>query len=293
MMLSFVRCLCVSWLSLLASAGLMVGGGLCASQAQTAPAADGAASANGIRSGTRAFDVVSIRLHQSDSQWMITGDADSYKAMGQPFVWLILSAYLPPAYWSRDRVVGAPEWVLNDKYDFVGKLAPEDVAAWQQSYKGIFAPNEMLQELLQTTLADRCKLAVHRVPAEASGFALVVGKRGPKLKEAQPDEVVPSHALHIPDDSMMVPIMSHDNPVLTYFHTSMTGLAAQIQQAYGRPVLDQTGLTGRYDFMIERMSLEQDPSVALDVGSLGLMLKPIKLPTFAIVIDHIERPSEN
>ena len=189
--------------------------------------------------------------------------------------------------------MGAPDWVWSDKYDFVGKVAPEDAAAWQKANNGILSPNPMLQEMLQKSLAERCKLVVHRVPTEAAGFALVLGKHGAKLKEAQPDEVVPSTALHIPEDGMMVPIMSHDNPVMTYFHTSMASLAAEISQAWGRPVLNQTELMGKYDFTILKVSNDQDPSEALDVGSLGLVLKPVKLPTEATVIDHIERPSAN
>jgi len=73
----------------------------------------------------------------------------------------------------------------------------------------------------------------------------------------------------------------------------------------GHPVQDRTGLTGKYDFVLKRidMSEEQDGRVSLDaipapndiwdMGALGLKVEPIKIPAETIVIDHIERPSEN
>ena len=291
MMLSF-RTLVGNWLRLCVAAAMMACG-LWASRAQTVLAPRDVASLDESLGKTRAFDVVSIRPSPVHGVSMARIEADGYQSLGMPLTVVISSAYWSITYSSRDFLIGAPDWVWHDKYDFVGKVAPEDVVAWQNANKGLAEPNEMLKERLQAALAERCKLVLHRVPAETTGFVLVLGKHGAKLKEAQPDEVIPSTALHISDDGMMIPIMSPDNPVLTFFHTSMASLAKEISHVWGRPVSDETGLTGKYDFMVPKVVNDPDPSVALDVGSIGLMLKPVKVPTFAIVVDHIERPSEN
>jgi uncharacterized protein (TIGR03435 family) len=70
------------------------------------------------------------------------------------------------------------------------------------------------------------------------------------------------------------------------------------------PVLDQTGLTGKYDFELQRNSVRApegaelpagppDPSLVWDLKTLGLKTVPIKIKTETLVIDHIDRPSDN
>lgn len=155
--------------------------------------------------------------------------------------------------------------------------------------------NPMLQAMLQNALGDRCKLVVHRVPAQVDGYALVVAKHGPNRKnlvESQPDDAIPDRAIKIAFDGRMVPIYSHDNPVLHFFQTSMAAFALHIS-GFGAPVEDKTGLTGKYRFDLARLGTEGIPSSDWDLAPLGLKLIPAKIPTENIVIDHIERPSPN
>jgi uncharacterized protein (TIGR03435 family) len=255
--------------------------------AAVAPAKASTAAAN-------AFDVVTIRPSKPGDKGILGVGPDQYQALGVPLGVTILTAYYPVAIGSKDRILGAPDWVWTDPYNIVAKVAPADVARWQkQPPWDLMAPDVMLQGMLQAMLAQQCKLVVHRIPGEISGYALVVGKRGPQLKMANPGETVPANAQVIPGDGRMVPITSRDNPVITFFQTSMASLAAHISRAYGTLVVDRTGLSGKFDFTLTRLNLVPNPSTALDVSELGLELQPIKIPTENLVVDHIERPAEN
>ena len=241
-----------------------------------------------------AFEVVSIRPAKSGDTWQLTINADEYRARGLPLGHTILIAYFPRSLQKRERLPGAPAWVWNDRFDIVAKVAPEDLKEWKNSQR-LGSANPMLQAMLQTALADRCGLRVHRVPATAAGYALELANRGPNrklLSPATPGEAIPDTALKMPEDGRMIPFQSPDNPVLRFYATSMTSLAA-ILSGWGVPVEDRTGLTGKYDFGLTRVSNTGDPSVDLDVASLGLKLIAIKIPTENIVIDHIEHPSPN
>jgi uncharacterized protein (TIGR03435 family) len=192
----------------------------------------------------------------------------------------------------------------SEKYDIEAKVAPVDVAEWQRQ-SNFKQQKVMLQAMLQTMLAERCKLVVHRIPAEISGYALVVGKDGPKFKETKPDETIPS-GIPLPDGGVLVGAARDGKLENSFYGASMAELANHLNGVSpGHPVQDRTGLTGKYDFVLKRidMSEEQDGRVSLDaipapnniwdMGALGLKVEPIKIPAETIVIDHIERPSEN
>jgi len=98
---------------------------------------------------------------------------------------------------------------------------------------------------------------------------------------------------------VIVPYVRGTNPRVTFCRISMAEFAAYLSQSAGLPVIDQTGLSGLYDFSISKLeptgNSSQDPSppTIWDISELGLKLKAIKFPLETIVIDHIERPSEN
>jgi uncharacterized protein (TIGR03435 family) len=266
-------------------------------QAANAP---GTTSINGdaaIRADL-AFDVVSIRpSNAGPNQWQmhVTPGGDQFSAIGMPLGATILMAYFPFRMGSRDRIVGAPGWIWDDKYDFVGKIGEADLPAWQKfAQHGFMVRNPMLQTMLQNALADRCKLAVHRVPTEIDGYALVVANHGPNRKnliESKPDDAIPDRAIKIALGARMVPIYSRENPVLHFYQTSMAALA--LQMSGSTPIEDRTGLPGNYNFDLARLGSDGNPLSDWDLAPLGLKLIPVKVPTENIVIDHIERPSPN
>ena len=246
-----------------------------------------------------AFEFVSILpSNAGDRDWQLVADpnGNEYRALGMPLAYTILFAYFPRALQRKERLLGTPDWVWNNKFDFVAKVAPEDIAAWHNSLeRGLGAPNPMLEAMLQSALTDRCKLAFHRIPAKVKGLALVVGNPGPnpeRLVKAGPYETVPDNAQEIPDNGRVVPVTSPDVPVLHFYKTTMKSLVAFLSKS-GKLVEDRTGLTGIYDFALPRLSRDGDPSVDWDVGVLGLRFESIEAQTENIVIDQIERPSPN
>jgi len=251
-----------------------------------------------------AFEVVSIHPSKPGSPWgSVQILPDGLRANGVGLWQSLAMAYFPMKLYSPDRILGEPVWT-KDQYDIEAKVAPADVAEWQKQ-----APqNLMLQAMLQQMLAERCKLAVHRIPAEIPGYALIVAKSGPKLKETPPGEVFPAGFMRDPDGGVVVGHRPGEKMQVAYYGVSMESLASHLSGlSFQHPVLDQTGLTGKYDFVLEYRSMDPDaeergavahpddvdPLANWNVQALGLKLQLIKIPTETIVIDHIERPSEN
>jgi uncharacterized protein (TIGR03435 family) len=258
-----------------------------------APAKDG----NAMRADL-AFDVVSIRPdHSGPEHWhvRVVPGGDQYEAFGTPLGQTILMAYFPYSMGSRDHLVGAPDWVWNDRYDFVGKVGEADLPDWRTfSERGFMVPNPMLQSMLQHALADRLKLTVHRVPVQIDGYALVVAKHETRnLAESRPDDAIPDLAQKLPLDARMVPILSSNDPVVHFYQTSMAAFALQLSLMGLTPVVDRTGLGGRYRFDLMRLGTEGIQSSDWNLAPLGLRLVPTKIPSYRVVIDHVERPSPN
>lgn len=177
--------------------------------------------------------------------------------------------------------------------------------------------------MMQTLLADRFKLKVHFETRQLPIYALAVAKGGPKLAAAKE---LPSVAER--DDRQRadaVPSLSVENLRKGVFvqyqgqEAEMTAKEATLDQLVqwlagyseigGRTVINQTGLTGMYDFTLrwtrERLTMPTQQSVTLSSEreapalftslpeQLGLRLISTKGPVEVLVIDHIERPSEN
>jgi bla regulator protein blaR1 len=147
----------------------------------------------------------------------------------------------------------------------------------------------------QSLLADRFKLKVHFETREMPVFALMVAKGGAKLNPAKSEASSRISTLGNEQGREMTAI----GVTLEQFVHSplLTG------QAGGRPVVDQSGLKGAFDFTL-KWTPDQS-AAATDVGSdapsfftaireqLGLQMVPSKAPVEVIIIDHIEQPSAN
>jgi uncharacterized protein (TIGR03435 family) len=254
----------------------------------------------------REFDVASIKPNNSGymgGAWGVS--RNEYRAKNTPLSRIILQAYLGQMAPSEERLKGAPSWVMNQGYDITAKVDDATAESWKDMRQA--QQVAMAAPMLRTMLEDRCKLVVHTVPTEVDGYALVVGKNGMKMKEAQPGEPVPARHATFEGGWMMVPL-SHDPDAkqsVTYLQITMAQLTAYIGMG-GKPIVDQTGLAGKYDFELpvlytppppgaESAAPEPPPDVAhmFDWKAIGLEMKPIKVPALNVVIDHIEQPSAN
>jgi uncharacterized protein (TIGR03435 family) len=225
---------------------------------------------------------------------------------------LIQLAYnLPMA--ADSRVVGGPDWVNTDVYDVLAKPDAATFASMQKLNDALRRRQQQLME--QRLLADRLGLRVHFEMKDLPSFALTVGKGGAKLKPAD-DSATPRRAA--PGDPGSAPPSETPRPGLTVrpkgsgFEmiakgVTMDGFLRALTprpELGGRTVADYSGIAGRYDF-----TLDWGPDQAIAIGGaddsdepplftaieqqLGLKLVQSKAPAEVIVIDHIERPSEN
>jgi bla regulator protein BlaR1 len=266
-----------------------------------------------VRAQERAvkFEVVSIHRGDSGPMRMVTWGPtpNGYHISNAPLVSVILEAYLEvPKMNFRlpdDRVKGAPAWVMDDSYVIEAQADEATIAAMKG--KARWEQINMEAPLLRAMLQDRFKLSAHTVSADVPGYALVVSKRGIKMKEVQPGEPLPAGGMSVGGSWKMYPLWTPDRKVsgTRYAQITMSELATLLSNQGSKPVIDQTGLTGRYDFDLltavdsadENGDAASNPKADVahkyDWSALGLEMKPMKSPVMTVVVDHIERPSEN
>jgi uncharacterized protein (TIGR03435 family) len=185
---------------------------------------------------------------------------------------------LRAAYDLSEPQTTGPDWLDSDRYDLAAK-SPQGV------------PDSELMPMLQALLKERFHLAFHREVKEMPVFDMVVAKGGLKIWLFDPARPVPKPPLPAHVTSAMVA----SNGVVT-----MPQLAIQLTYSAGRPVLDKTGLEGRYGYFLfyTTLSAQSDDATA---GSgppdffaaveqqLGLRLEPKKESIEILVVDHAER----
>ena len=209
-----------------------------------------------------------------------------------PMTILIEQAYnLPP---DSKRVMGGPDWLRQDiQYEIQAKIEDSLFAAMQKMTPA--QQQEQVALMKQSLLADRFKMRVHFETRELPVYALVVAKGGPKLTPAKDGEPTQLGMLS----------NGQGNEMVATAVTLDQFVHAPFLKPGGRMVVDETGLKGAYDFTLksgpEQITASQGGQEGGDAPSLftaiqeqlGLRLIPSKAPLEVIVIDHIEKPSEN
>lgn len=233
-----------------------------------------------------AFDVVSIKRNTSGDNRGDMGyrPGGRYVAVNTPVHLFIGLAY--PVQGSQ--IVGAPDWFYSDPYDINARmLGDPDPAQREALWRSLFAERMKLQAHIETREQDVYALAVARADGRASA----------SLKQVDMDCDAPGAP---PQCTSM------GRTGVATQGMSMPALARLIQPTTGRIVVDRTRLSGTYAFSLTfsptRPNAPVDPArPGNDLPSiftalpeqLGLKLESTRAPVEVLVIDHIERPTED
>jgi uncharacterized protein (TIGR03435 family) len=245
---------------------------------------------------TPIFDVASIRLHSSSdplTNRFQLGRGGKFTASNCSLRVLTTWAFDV----LQSQVAGAPGWFASDGWDIAAA-------------SGRDAQSDEIRMMVQRLLEDRFRLRYHWETKEAPVYDLVVTKAGrlhenlvrgdcPAVVSAAPD----ARAGAFPDAPCGALMNS---PGHTQGNKLTAGeLAGSLSFFLNRPVLDKTGLTGKYDVELrwtpERILLQPStlpdgapPSIFTAIQEqLGLKLESGKGPVRLLVIEHLERPSDN
>jgi uncharacterized protein (TIGR03435 family) len=231
------------------------------------------------QSKPQAFEVASVKAHQGP----LTRIAD-FRASGPRLSLEGYSAYLLilEAYGVKNYQVSLASSNLPayDYYDIAAKAEGDG-----------FPTRGEFREMLKTLLTDRFRLKIHREMREAPVYQLTVDKNGPRLKPASTDGECASRIGPVHPEER--------NYRYQFTNCTLTPLVDTLQA--DRPILDKTGLTGRYDitmlatpdFKLRNSSEPGDISPLDAVRELGLKVESKKDNIEVIVVDHVEKPSQN
>jgi bla regulator protein blaR1 len=274
--------------------------------------------------GKMSFEVASIRLSKPGTftppNFPLSND-DAYSPTGGVFTAdFPLEVYLEFAYKFRPSadqrkvmLEHLPKWVATDYFTIHARAAGNPT-------------KDQMRLMVQSLLADRFKLAIHFETKQVPALALTLikpGKLGPKLiPHDQGPPCDPSATLQAPgansshafppicDVQMLHPIANH--MIETGSRNATLAVMAASFSALGRldrPVIDRTGLSGRFDFTLQWTPEPGSPLGGRDAPApaeeqtttflealkeqLGMKLEPTIAPIDILVVDHVEPPSEN
>jgi uncharacterized protein (TIGR03435 family) len=224
----------------------------------------------------------------------------------------------------HDLLSGGPGWIKSDQF-VIQAIIPEGTPSY--TIKQLFSGNApKLQMMIQTLLADRFKLALHREIRDLPVYALTISTGGPKLAPFEEGSCDPSprsapprpgeKRTCIPGGGRKIPA---DNTrfEFTADGASIDAFTNQLSFFLSRPVINRTGMTGVFSIHLEFAIDEATPELARQVGLLGavpgaapsapagpsifkaiqeqagLRLESTRGPVEVLVIDHVERPTDN
>jgi len=309
------------------------------------------AAASCVFAQTPAFEVATIKPAPPITQQAVMSGkmkiGESIDGARADYGYVNIEFLLTKAYAVKAYQVSGPAWIQSERYDIVAKL-PEG------------ATKEQIPDMLKALLADRFKIQIHHETKDHGVYALVVGKNGLKMKESEPekpavegekDEKVPaggfvmgqgsSQARIAPggDGRSMTVKSAQGNMAMTMVDGNMHMAASQMSipsfielltRFVDKPVVDETGLKGKYDMAIDMSmadmaniarsaginvpgmgagggrggsgvgaadAVASDPSggtIFQSVQAMGLKLEPKKVAVDLIVVDKGEKvPTEN
>lgn len=269
--------------------------------------AGGAASSQTAMTDDLRFEVASVKPAQSASgRFTMNGGPGTSDPGRVTYTNIMLRRILLNAYEARNYQIVGPDWLDTLRFDIIAKV-PEGTT------------KDQFQAMLRNLSITRFQMTVHRESKELPIYALIAAKNGPKIKAIADD--APSTGKPSEDQLAVIqsaegkygfPALSLRAPGLvietkggrarlTAKEVPMTKLADLLSAQVGRPVVDMTGLTGNYSFILyftpegPNSTDSSEPNIfgALQ-EQLGLRLQARKGPVELLVIDHAEKiPTEN
>ncbi len=192
-------------------------------------------------------------------------------------------------------IEGGPDWVHSEGFEIDARADGH--------------PNFTMMQgpMMQTLLEDRFKLKIHRETRQGPVYELTLGKGAPKLKPFRAGNCIPVQPGHaspvLADGQRYCRGMANTRGGVDMEGGYLTGLVALLGMVVDRPVIDKTGIPGQFEIHLQ-FSMENPAAPGSTVpdlpdlfqavqDQLGLKLVPAKGPVDVLVIDHIERPTEN
>ncbi len=250
-------------------------------------------AAQAVETALSAFEVATIKPADPDGKGRFIRMQSAHTLEVKNYT---VNGLIAAAYDLNPRMIsGGPKWLESDRYDIVA-LSPGDLR-----------PNHDEQmAMLRKLLADRFRFGFHREKKEFSIYKLTLAKGGPKFAQSTSPADEASNVT-----STLYPAASGgiDHAMMPAHNVTMQEFASVLQRAIlDRPVADNTGLLGRYDFNLEWTPDDTQFGGQLPAGvpdtnkpgliaameeQLGLRIQPAKGLVDVLVVEKIDRPSAN
>lgn len=276
---------------------------------------------------TLAFDVASVRQSKETASKsnvpLGPGNVSApshgiFSAKNFPLITYLVFAYKLTDYQQKSIESAAPDWLVSDRYSIEARTEKLDVT------------KDEFRLMMRSLLAERFKLAVHYEKRQKSVFALRMikdGVLGPKIQSHPAGATCSGPSLKSKTDGgktihsslqparggfpvvcggiLWLPASAQDRVSFGAADVPMALIASALSSwgNLGRPVMDQTGLTKNYDFVMEYTPDPRPSDATVDSGGpsfeealkqqLGLKLEAQKAPVEFLVLDHLERPDAN
>jgi uncharacterized protein (TIGR03435 family) len=231
-------------------------------------------------------EVATIKPVQPGTRlFMLTMQGGTLVAKNLTLSFLMNFAYEMPTR----QMAGKPGWMDTDKWDIEAKLDTPGSPSQAQ-----------MRAIMQKLLAERFGLQLHEEKRRLAAYVLIVSKDGPKMTKTADPSLSPNFSLY-------------PSGVLIARSATMADLAQSLQNhILGQPLVDKTGLEGRWDFTLKWTPDETQftdapvpvpppadnpnappPLITAIQEQLGLKLEAQKADVPVLVIDHVDRPSPN
>jgi uncharacterized protein (TIGR03435 family) len=231
------------------------------------------------------FDVASLKPSGPRSTRMVNEDPVMY-SNSRATLWDLLSDA-----WNLvdDNQISGPAWLRQDSFDLAAHF-PEGTT------------EDEFRAMLQNLLIERFKLVVHMETHDLPVYMLVIGKSGLKLRESgtapaalvpKGDDCFPPLREGVPDIALQ--FLVGERRCLAAHQEPIAMLVDMLRSSLDRPLIDRTGLTGKYDVALEfsdelsdQSLAHQPPDIFTAIQQLGLRLESSKAPYEVLIVDHAE-----